>query len=199
MAVTIGLVALCYILGSIPFSYLVPKTVKGVDIRKVGSGNVGATNVLRNMGPIYGILAMVLDVAKGYLAAYLGARWGGSPAITSLCATAVVLGHCYSPLIKFAGGKGVATSGGVAIFLMPLATLLLAVFFVLVVLVSRYVSLGSILAAAALPVTALWSGQPPVIIWFTLALAIFVIYKHRPNINRLLAGTEPRLGKKAVN
>lgn len=194
---TVGLILISYILGSIPFSYLVPKTTKGVDIRKVGSGNVGATNVLRNMGWIYAIIAMLLDVAKGYLAAFLGAHWGGTPLIISFCALAVVIGHCYSPFIKFAGGKGVATAGGVAIFLMPLWTLGLALFFVLVVVVKKYVSLGSILTAAALPLVAYGAGQPPTIIWLTVVLALFVIYKHRPNIERLWAGKEPKLGKKA--
>jgi len=197
MEITIGLVILSYLLGSIPFSYLVPKTTKGVDIRKVGSGNVGATNVLRNMGWLYGILAMLLDVAKGGAATYIGMRWGGSPLITSFCAGAVVMGHCYSPFIRFAGGKGVATAGGVAIALMPLYALGLALFFVLAVAVKKYVSLGSILTAAALPLVTYWAGQPLEILILSLALAGFVIYKHKPNIQRLVAGTEPKLGKKA--
>ncbi|MGE5453923.1 MAG: glycerol-3-phosphate 1-O-acyltransferase PlsY [Methylocystaceae bacterium] len=196
MATTIGLTILAYFIGSIPFSYLVPKTAKGVDIRQMGSGNVGATNVMRNLGWLYGILAMLLDVAKGYLAVYIGTRWGGTPSIISFCAAAVVLGHCYSPFLRFSGGKGVATAGGVAICLMPLATLGLALFFVLVVLVKKYVSLGSILTAAALPIVTYLAGQPLVIIWLTLGLSIFVIYKHSPNIKRLLSGTEPQLGNK---
>ncbi|MGE5380561.1 MAG: glycerol-3-phosphate 1-O-acyltransferase PlsY [Methylocystaceae bacterium] len=196
MAAKVGLIILCYFLGSIPFSYLVPKTAKGVDIRQVGSGNVGATNVLRNMGWLYGILAMLLDIAKGVLAAYIGVRWGGSTFLTCLCAGAVVLGHCYSPFLKFVGGKGVATAGGVVIYLMPLAAVILVIWFVLVVAVKRYVSLGSVLTAAALPLAAYLNGQTSAIIWLCIILAAFVIYKHRPNNERLLKGTEPRLGKK---
>jgi len=186
---------LCYIIGAIPFSYLVSLT-QGVDIMTRGSGNVGATNVLRTLGPAAAAAALIADVFKGIVAAWIGSMTGSEWMIAG-CALAAVIGHCYSVFLRFAGGKGVATSAGIIIYLLPRELLILLVVFVVLVALLRYVSLGSITVAALFPILTLIMREPAALIVMSLLMAILVIYQHRENIQRLRSGTEPKLGAKA--
>lgn len=208
MEITVYLITavLAYFLGSIPTGYLVAKA-KGVDIRAVGSGNIGATNVFRILGKGPGSLVLLVDALKGWLACGLLANliWQvfGSPGtgnghlrlylsiVAGICA---ILGHNYTCWLNFKGGKGVATSAGVLIALVPKAFLLTFVVWLLVFLISHYVSLASILAAFVLPFATWQLEGSPVLIVITALMAALAIYKHRANIQRLLNGTENRVG-----
>jgi acyl phosphate:glycerol-3-phosphate acyltransferase len=193
-----------YLLGSIPFGLLLAKLFGGGDVRKAGSGNIGATNVARVVGPLAGILTLVFDTTKGAAAVWLAGRVTNESATWMMAAAfAVVLGHCFPVWLKFKGGKGVATALGVFLALCPLAAAGALLLFVMCVAYWRYVSLGSISAAAAMPLLIyfLWAPRhaPPIIIDAgTLAIAVLVIYKHDGNLQRLVEGTEPRFsfGKK---
>lgn len=193
-----------YLLGSIPFGLLLAKLFGGADVRKAGSGNIGATNVARVVGPLAGILTLILDTAKGAAAVWLAARvTSESSAWMMAAAFAVLLGHCFPVWLKFKGGKGVATALGVFLALSPLSAASAALIFVLFVAYWRFVSLGSVAAAAAMPLLIyfLWAPRhaPPIIVDAgTLAIALLVIYKHDGNLQRLVEGTEPRFsfGKK---
>jgi glycerol-3-phosphate acyltransferase PlsY len=193
-----------YLLGSIPFGLLLTKLFGGGDVRKAGSGNIGATNVARVAGPLAGILTLILDTAKGAAAVWLAARVTNDSATWMIIAAfAVLLGHCFPVWLKFKGGKGVATALGVFLALSPLAAVSALLLFILSVVYWRYVSLGSVAAAAAMPLLIyfLWAPghAPPIIIDVgTLAIALLVIYKHDGNLQRLVDGTEPRFsfGKK---
>ena len=190
------LVIICYLVGSIPFSYIVSRRLGKVDIRKTGSGNVGATNVLRSAGLAPAILAVVGDILKGVFAAWLAAVMGGG-VLLLLCPLAAVVGHCYPVYLRFRGGKGVATSTGALLFLTPYSILYLFFAFVGVVGLSRIVSLGSLTAAVFIPfVTMFLYPQERFVIILTFLPAILVIYRHKDNIRRLLAGKEPRIGEK---
>ena len=186
-----------FLLGSIPTGYLVARA-KGIDIRKHGSGNIGATNVFRTLGKPLGIFVFLVDAVKGFAAVWLGTRYGGGSDWAGIVsAVAAIAGHNYTPWLGFKGGKGIATSAGVLLALMPWAVLAIAVVWVAVFKISRYVSLASIGAAAALPVAvgALWyagcGGNGPLLA-FSLAISALAIWRHRTNIQRLRAGTEPR-------
>ncbi|HKV63820.1 MAG TPA: glycerol-3-phosphate 1-O-acyltransferase PlsY [Candidatus Acidoferrum sp.] len=204
-SITVFLIPLAaYLLGSIPFGLLLAKLFGGADVRKAGSGNIGATNVTRVAGPFAGILTLVFDTAKGAAAVWLAARITNDNAIwMMLAAFAVLLGHCFPVWLKFKGGKGVATALGVFLALSPLAALSALLLFILCVTYWRFVSLGSVAAAAAMPLLIyfLWAPghAPPIIIDLgTLAIAALVILKHGGNLQRLSQGTEPRFsfGKK---
>lgn len=187
-----------YLLGSIPFGLIVGKLFGGADVRKVGSGNIGATNVARAAGPLAGVLTLVLDAAKGAAAVLLAGRFTGESATwMTIAGLAALIGHCYPVWLGFRGGKGVATAAGLFLALCPLALLGSLTLFILVVTFSRYVSLGSLAAAASIPllVYLLWAPPhaPPYIVTFgALAAAMLVVYKHDANIQRLVEGTEPR-------
>jgi glycerol-3-phosphate acyltransferase PlsY len=193
-----------YFLGSIPFGLVLAKLFGGGDVRKAGSGNIGATNVARVVGPLAGILTLVFDTAKGAAAVWLAGRATNESAKwMTMAAFAVLLGHCFPVWLKFKGGKGVATALGVFLALCPLAAVSALLLFLLCAAYWRYVSLGSIAAAAAMPLLIyfLWAPHhaPPIIINVgTLAIAALVIYKHDGNLQRLVEGTEPRFsfGKK---
>jgi len=193
-----------YLLGSIPFGLLLAKSFGGGDVRKAGSGNIGATNVARVAGPLAGILTLIFDTAKGAAAVWLAGRVTTESATWMMIAGFVVLlGHCFPVWLKFKGGKGVATALGVFLALCPLAAISALLLFILCVAYWRYVSLGSVAAAAAMPLLIyfLWAPHhaPPIIIDVgTLAIALLVIYKHDGNLQRLVEGTEPRFsfGKK---
>ncbi len=193
-----------YLLGSIPFGLLLAKLFGGTDVRKAGSGNIGATNVARVVGPLAGTLTLVFDTAKGTAAVWLAGRVTDESATwMMLAALAVLLGHCFPVWLKFKGGKGVATALGVFLALCPIAAVSALLLFLLCVAYWRYVSLGSVAAAAAMPLLIyfLWAPRhaPPVIVDVgTLAIALLVIYKHDANLRRLVEGTEPRFtfGKK---
>jgi len=187
-----------YILGSIPFGLILAKLFGGTDVRKGGSGNIGATNVARVVGPVAGILTLILDVAKGSAAVLLAARLSqDSPTWMMIAALAALAGHCFPIWLKFKGGKGVATAAGMFLVLCPLAFLGSVILFVLVVAFWRYVSLGSISAAAAMPLLMyfLWAPRhaPPLVITFgSLAAAVLIVCKHAGNIRRLAQGVEPK-------
>ena len=185
------LLAGAYLLGSIPTGLLLAKAA-GVDIRATGSGNIGATNVYRTLGRSVGIATLVGDCLKGLLPV-LVAKYVGMPELwVALAGLAAFLGHVYTVFLGFKGGKGVATALGVFLGISPLSVLIALVIFIAVVATSRYISLGSITAAAAMPpVVALLDGRPPLVA-VTLAIALLVIWKHRENIQRLRAGTENR-------
>ena len=198
-------VLIAYLLGSIPTGFLVAKA-RGVDIRTVGSGNIGATNVFRILGKAAGIFVLLVDAAKGWLAVYVVARlvagWfypdAGSSAREwfALCAgVAAILGHNYTCWLHFKGGKGIATSAGVLVALVPVPLLIILAIWIIVFALSRYVSLASILAAFTLPFAAWAFGESWTIIFVTAALAALAIYKHKANIQRLLNGTENRIGR----
>lgn len=192
----VGMILLCYFIGSIPFSYLVSRSMGGIDIRTKGSGNVGATNVLRTMGIPAAILAFVGDLGKGILAAWIGLLVGGE-SMAAVCAVAAVIGHCYTVFLGFRGGKGVAASGGILFFLMPEVGVILLGIFLLVAIFTRYVSLASCTVAVVLPVAVLATHQNMSYFWMSLVLAIIVVFKHRDNIKRLRAGVEPRFTDRA--
>src|SRR6266849_6482587 len=193
-----------YLLGSIPFGLLLTKLFGGGDVRKAGSGNIGATNVARVAGPLARILTLVFDTSQGAAAVLLAGQFtNGSAAWMIVAAFAVLLGHCFPVWLKFKGGKGVATALGVFLALSPLAAVSALLLFILFVAYWRYVSLGSVAAAAAMPLLIyfLWAPRhtPPIVVDVgTLAIALLVIYQHRANIQRLVEGTEPRcsLGRK---
>ena len=203
-AILLSIPVAAYLLGSIPFGVLLAKLFGGADVRKAGSGNIGATNVARVAGPLAGIITLVFDAAKGALAVFLAARLSNESALWMMLAgICALLGHCFPIWLNFRGGKGAATAAGVYLVLCPLALLGSVILFILVVAFWRFVSLGSISAAAAMPllVYLLWAPHhaPPHIITFgSLAAAALVIYKHDANIQRLVQGDEPKLsfGKK---
>jgi acyl phosphate:glycerol-3-phosphate acyltransferase len=197
---------IAYLLGSIPTGFLVAKA-RGVDIRTVGSGNIGATNVFRILGKTAGILVLLADAAKGWLAVFVVAKLIGGwfyPAagpqarewLALVAGVAAILGHIYTCWLGFKGGKGIATSAGVLVALVPLALLVILGIWVVVFALSRYVSLASICAAFALPFAAWLAGESHTIILVTAALAALAIYKHKANIKRLMNGTENRFGPK---
>ncbi len=187
-----------YILGSIPFGLILAKLFGRTDVRKEGSGNIGATNVARVAGPVAGILTLILDVAKGSAAVLLAPRLSQDSATwMMIAALAALAGHCFPIWLKFKGGKGVATAAGMFLVLCPLAFLGSVILFVLVVAFWRYVSLGSISAAAAMPLLMyfLWAPRhaPPLVITFgSLAAAVLIVCKHAGNIRRLAEGVEPK-------
>jgi glycerol-3-phosphate acyltransferase PlsY len=187
-----------YLLGSIPFGLLLSKLFGAGDVRKAGSGNVGATNVARVAGPLAGIVTLVLDGAKGAAAVWLAARFANESSIwMTVAGLAALLGHCFPVWLRFRGGKGVATAAGMFLVLCPLAGLGAIGVFILVVMFWRYVSLGSIAAAAAMPMLIyfLWAPHhaPPLMVTFgAFAAAMLVVYKHDANIQRLVEGREAR-------
>ncbi len=187
-----------YLLGSIPFGLLIGRWVAGIDIRKVGSGNVGATNVGRAIGKGWFVLVFLLDAAKGagpvLVLAPLAAGGGAGDLLRVACAFAAVLGHVFSVWLKFQGGKGVATTAGAISAIAPLAGGLALAAFLGVFLLSRYVSLASMAAAVAfVPLT--YVGDPsPEVTAFAIAVAVLVLVRHRSNIARLRNGTEPKIG-----
>lgn len=182
-----------FLCGSIPFGLLLVKLAGKGDVRAHGSGNIGATNVSRVGGKALGILTLLLDILKGFLPVFLAKNLGFGEFALSLLALAAVLGHVFTPWLKFQGGKGVATSLGVALaFRATMVIPALGVFLVLV-LAFRYVSLGSVMAALALPIILLWQGATPLVLLLWADISLIVIAKHHENIRRLLKGTESPL------
>jgi acyl phosphate:glycerol-3-phosphate acyltransferase len=192
------LVFLGYVLGSIPFGYLLVRARSGRDVRAIGSGNIGATNVARTAGLSTGVATLVLDLAKGLFAVWLaGQGSGGNIRIMMYAGLAAILGHVFPVWLKFSGGKGVATALGVFLMISWAAVAAAVAIFAIVVLFWRYVSLGSISAAAALPLLvyllyAPGHAPPTAVTAGTLLSSVLIIVKHRKNIERLLSGTEPR-------
>lgn len=186
-----------YLIGSIPTAYLVVKGLKRVDIRTVGSGNVGATNVTRVAGVWVGILVLCLDMLKGAVAALGLAQWmGGSPTVTGqlACGLMAVVGHCFPIALRFRGGKGVATTIGVILTTIPAIASVCLLVWLLAFAMWRYVSLSSLAAAVALPTTQLLTHAPWSQISLGAILAGLIITRHRDNIERLRQGREHRVG-----
>ncbi|MDE1177762.1 MAG: glycerol-3-phosphate 1-O-acyltransferase PlsY [Edaphobacter sp.] len=200
-------ITLAYLLGSIPFGYLLVRIFRKQDIRSTGSGNIGATNVARSGAKGLGILTLVLDALKGFVAVviaqHIASPYGFPQAydIAVAAALAAVLGHCFPVWLGFRGGKGVATALGVFFALVPLTTVLyLLGVFLLIVLITRYVSLASIVAAALFPLFALphAPARTPILVTGYILIPLIVIVKHHQNIRRLLSGTENRFGSRKV-
>ncbi|HET9602663.1 MAG TPA: glycerol-3-phosphate 1-O-acyltransferase PlsY [Gemmatimonadales bacterium] len=188
-----------YLLGAIPTSFLAGKLFRGIDLRKQGSGNLGATNLYRTLGAKFAIPVGLLDMAKGAIPLMVIAPLASSSRYFAiLCGIMAVVGHVFSVFVRFRGGKGVATASGVMLGLTPWAVLVSLAVWLIVVRVSGYVSLGSMVGAVVLPVAA-WVLHPLQrdIIWIQVVVALAIIWLHRANIRRLLAGTENRFGRRA--
>lgn len=182
-----------YLVGAIPSGLIFGKLFWGVDLRQHGSHNIGATNAWRTLGKGPGFLIFCCDFLKGVCGVYLGSLSVFSPTALVLGGLMAIVGHSCSVFLRFQGGKGVATGLGVIAMLMPETTLLIFLLWFLIVYFTGYVSLGSIVAAAVVPVLAWWGEEPRVYVLFGLLAAIFVIYRHKANIARLLAGTESKI------
>ena len=192
-------VLVAYLVGAVPIGWLVARAAGVTDIRRHGSGSIGATNVLRTAGRLPAIATLLGDVLKGYVAVGLGsALGGGDPAVTAASTVAAVAGNCWSVFLGFRGGKGVATGLGALLRSVPLATLAALPVFAVVVATTRFVSLGSLLAALCVPLGAWALGYPGPSVVAALAVAAIVVGRHHENIARLLAGTESRLGQRRV-
>ena len=185
-------VVVAYLVGSIPFGYLLVRWKTGGDVREKGSGNIGATNVLRTTGRAIAVATLVLDIAKGVFAVWLADRLtGGSPLWMSLAALAVMAGHAFPIFLKFQGGKAVASFVGAFLYLTPIPMLAALLVFIIVVAATRQISMVSIVAAGALPLATWMIEHPPsIVLLATLVAAVFLIYRHRGNIERIRSGTE---------
>jgi acyl phosphate:glycerol-3-phosphate acyltransferase len=184
--------ALAYLIGSVPFGYLLVKFTTGKDVRSEGSGNIGATNVLRSTGRMAAVATLVLDIAKGFAAVWLaGYLTNDAPEWTSQAALAVMAGHAFPIFLNFHGGKAVATFIGAFLYLTPLPLAAVLVVFLITVAITRQISVGSILAAATFPLGVWIILHPPAMVVFASLIAGgFIVYRHKANIERLHAGTE---------
>lgn len=189
-----ALIVFAYLLGSIPVGVLLAR-IKGTDPRKVGSGNIGATNVMRAAGKTTGILTLVGDILKGFLPILIAVALKEPTLVVAAVGLASFLGHLFPLFLKFKGGKGVATALGVYLRLDPFAVLIAAVVFVLVLIKWRYVSLGSLAGVAVMPLVLYLFNAPDYYIYLVLIIGALTFIKHRDNIRRLVAGTESRIGK----
>ena len=198
LTMVICLVFVAYVAGSVPFAFLLARQLSGTDVRYAGSGNIGAANVLRTVGTLASILVLVLDIGKGYCMVLLARVLGMDAASEAAVAGAVVIGHIFPVWLKFRGGKGVATACGAFVLLAPLATLFAAVVLFLVAGFTRYVSLGSILAALLLPPLTYLTQESVSVVLSASVVALVVILRHRSNIQRLLTGDERRLGDRSA-
>lgn len=185
--------AISYLLGSIPNGLILGKAIWGVDLRQHGSRNIGATNAWRTIGKAGGISIFVLDFLKGAISAYLGLHLGGSELAGVLCGILAIAGHSWSVFLSFKGGKGVATGLGVIAALMPTVTLIVFAVWFAIVYFTGYVSLGSIVGAALVPILTLFFGLHTEFLILGLIAAVFIIYRHKSNIERLLKGTESKI------
>ena len=188
-------ITLAYLIGSIPFAFLLARR-RGVDLRQVGSGNVGASNVLRASGVSTAVLALVLDGLKGVVAVLVAQRVAPGPATPMAAGLASVLGHVYPVWLRFRGGKGVATAAGVFGVLTPVALGAAAGVFLIAVWATRFISVGSMAAAMTLAIGAAATGAPVVVMVGAAAVAGVIIHRHRANLARLVAGTERRVGQR---
>ncbi len=181
-----------YLVGGIPFGYLLVKLKTGEDVRSKGSGNIGATNVLRTTGRAIAVFTLLLDIGKGFLAVWFAARLtGNSPEWMSAAALAVMAGHAYPIFLKFHGGKAVASFIGAFLYLAPVPLVATLVLFVIVVAATRYISMGSVVAAGSLPLAVYLIEHPPgAVLLASLVAAVFIVYRHRQNIGRIRTGTE---------
>jgi len=196
MDVSLWLVPLGYVSGSIPFGLLIAKASKGVDVRGIGSGNIGATNVLRAAGKGAAALTLALDMLKGWAPVALGRIVGASDALVAGVALAAFLGHLYPVFLRFRGGKGLATFLGVLLALLPKVAFLVAGVWLLVAAVFRYSSLAALVAAAASPLLVWLLDGRRGFVALAVVLSGFILIRHRENMRRLLAGEERRIGQR---
>jgi glycerol-3-phosphate acyltransferase PlsY len=182
---------IAYFLGAIPFGYLLVRWTTGRDVRASGSGNIGATNVLRTTSRSLGVLTLALDIGKGFVAVWIAARLSGGSALwTSAAAVAVMAGHAFPVFLGFRGGKAVASYVGAFLYLTPTALAIVLALFAVLVWRTRFISLGSIAGAVALPLAAWLLGSPPPVVLAASIGGAFIVWRHRDNIARLRAGTE---------
>jgi acyl phosphate:glycerol-3-phosphate acyltransferase len=189
---------IAYLLGSIPFGFLIVRWQRGIDVRSTGSGSIGATNVMRNLGIVGFVATFLLDAGKGWLAVLLASKMTSEdPKLVAAAAFAAVLGHCFPFWLRFRGGKGVATGVGVFIAIAPWQVVLALVIFAVVVAIWRFISLGSIVGTAAFPILVEFMKHPPFqIVLGAAGVALIIIGRHHANIARLLKGTENKVGEK---
>ena len=193
--IDVWIIALGYLAGSIPFAFLIPKCFAGVDVRNVGSGNIGAANVFRATRPLIGLVVFGLDVFKGFAIVLLATRLGMDDPTRTAAGVATIMGHIYPVWLRFRGGKGVATAGGVFGVLSPIATLASVAIFLVVTWWTRYISAGSIAALLILvPLLYVMAAPPSMMIGASL-VTVLVLYRHRGNLIRLSDGTERRFGQ----
>jgi len=185
-----------YLIGALPTGFVLTQWLRGVDLRRSGSGNPGATNAYRTAGLAAALLVMGADLAKGAGTVVLAARLTDGAVAPVAAGVAAIVGHVYPVWLRFRGGKGVATAAGVFAVLTPLACAMAAAVFVTTVWITRYVSLGSVVATAALPPLALVTGAPAAVVAGGVVAAVVIIVRHRANLARLHAGTERRLGER---
>jgi glycerol-3-phosphate acyltransferase PlsY len=192
MLMGLAAAVIAYLLGSIPFGLIVVRLLTGADVRDSGSGNIGATNVLRTTGPLAGVLTLLLDSGKGFLSVWLASvMTGGSELWMSAAALAVLLGHVFPVWLQFQGGKAVATCAGAFLYLAPVPLLGVAILFAVLVWSTRYLSLGSIVAAGLLPVACFLILHPEwPLLTAAVGAAILVIWRHKDNLTRIRTGTE---------
>ncbi len=186
-------IILSYIIGSIPNGLIIGKLISGIDIRQFGSKNIGATNAFRVLGPWPAFWVMITDVAKGIIGVYLGLYFQGSPLGQLAGGIAAMAGHNWSLFLGFKGGRGVATGLGVIAVIVPKVTLIVFLLWLVIVFFTRYVSLASIAGAAALPLLIWLLGERYEFLYFSILAAVFVIIRHKPNIERLLKGQELKI------
>ena len=194
----LGLVGV-YLIGAIPIGFLVARAAGGFDIRGKGSGTIGATNVLRTLGPVPAVLTLLGDVAKGYVAVRAAEVIGPEPVWGAAGAVLAVVGNCWPVFLRFKGGKGVATGLGAFLALTPRAILPAMAVWIVVTAASRYVSLASILACVCLPIVAWLFGYTPMYVVAAACAAALIVWRHHENVKRLLSGTERRLGERATS
>jgi glycerol-3-phosphate acyltransferase PlsY len=197
MTKIIFLIAVAFVLGSIPFGIITAKA-KGIDLKKVGSGNIGATNVLRSLGKWPAILTLLGDILKGTLAVAIGKYAGVEPIFEGFIGMSAILGHNFSIFLGLRGGKGVATSIGVLLFYVPYGALLTVIIWAVVVLFTKYSSLGAIVSFTLLPLNVLLiHSQDTTKFFVSLLISVFIIIRHQDNIRRLMKGTERKIGQRA--
>jgi len=192
----------CYLLGSFPSGYLIGKAFKGIDIRNFGSGNIGFTNVLRAVGTFPALIVLIIDITKGIISVYLGVFFAKLMGIDyqvmgGIGGLASIIGHNWPVFLRFKGGKGVAVTAGVFLVLTPIPFLLSLFVMIGIITLTRYVSLGSIVAAGSLPFFVLWlKNNARFYLFLSIITALFILFKHRNNIQRLLRSKESKIGKK---
>ncbi|HOB42197.1 MAG TPA: glycerol-3-phosphate 1-O-acyltransferase PlsY [Bacillota bacterium] len=191
------LLSISYVIGSIPFGLLLGTSLVGVDVRKHGSGNIGATNVLRTLGFPFGFVTFLLDASKGLAVVLLGRALGANDWVIAASGLAVVAGHNWSIFLGFRGGKGIATTFGFIFAIMPPVGLILAAVWLGLVCAFRYASLGSMVGVAATPIAAYFMGYPSAYVIVCAILAVLAVVRHRSNIERLLSGTENKFALRA--
>jgi len=192
------LIAAAYLIGSIPFALLLARRWGGADLRQVGSGNLGAANVLRASGVTAGVLVAALDIAKGAASVLVAERLSGGMAVPAVAGFAAIVGHVYPVWLRFRGGKGVATACGVFSILTPSAVPAALAVFLAGVWLTKYISVGSVLASLALPLVAYATGSSGPVIGATIAAATLIVFRHRSNLLRLRDGTEWRISARAA-